>query len=57
MFLALGLRTSSLRLYGTGAFEEICERRHIRRSAFGQFVALLFFSAVIGIDFWLVGAI
>ena len=54
LFLMVSLRTTPIRLYSRGSFEEIIEQRHIRRSPTGHFISLVFYSAMILLDYWIV---
>lgn len=55
LFLMIWLRATPIRLYSRESVEEIMAQRHIRRSPTGHFISLLFFSALILIDYWIVG--
>ncbi len=54
LFLMIGLRATPLRLYSRAAFEDIAAQRHIRRSALGHFLSVVFFGALVWLDFWVV---
>ncbi len=55
LFLMISLRATPIRLYSRESFEEIIAQRHIRRSPTGHLISLLLFSALILIDYWIVG--